>query len=297
MGYTNTKLKNTIIRYNSLFKKIIIISIGSVIYSCGIAIFMTPNNIAPGGIMGLAIILSYISGYDIGNIYFILNIPIIIAGIKVLGKRFVLLSLEAIIISSIISSKLDFITVQSSELILPVIAGGIFIGIGLGLVLRYDASTGGMDIIVKIIHYYIPSIKISICFMVADIAVVITSGIIYDNFDIAMYAFISIVISGKMLDYMLYGSDEAKLIFIITEKKEKMVQSIINELSISATILEGTGAYSGNSKNIVLCVVKKRYTPKLEEIVKNTDIKSFMIITKANEIYGLGYKNIQMQER
>ena len=126
--------------------------------------------------------------------------------------------------------------------------------------------------------------------------IVAAAGILFRDFNIAMYAFIAVVVAGRVMDYVLYGKDEATLVFIVSDKADTLLERILQEMSVGATILSGRGAYSHNDKNIIMCVVKKRSTPDLEDIVKEEDSHAFMIVTSANEIYGEGYKNI-LKER
>ena len=184
----------------------------------------------------------------------------------------------------------------TNEHLLAALAGSILTGVGIGIVLRSGATTGGTDIIIKVLRRKYPAIKTSTFFMVVDVCIVAAAGILFRDFNIAMYAFIAVVVAGRVMDYVLYGKDEATLVFIISDKADSVLARILEEISAGATILTGRGAYSQNEKNILMCVVKKRTTPDLEDIVKEEDSHAFMIVTSASEIYGEGYKNI-LKER
>ncbi len=129
-----------------------------------------------------------------------------------------------------------------------------------------------------------------------DLLVVTASGFVFRDFDTAMYALIAVVLSGRVLDYVLYGSDEARLVYIVSDEPAKLLARILEDLEVGATVLKGQGAYSRHEKEIILCVVKKQVMPKLEEIVKQEDEKAFLILSSANEIYGEGYKNILAEQ-
>ncbi|MGN0497348.1 MAG: YitT family protein [Lachnospiraceae bacterium] len=279
----------------SKFKQAFFIIIGSLLYSAGISLFLDPNEIAPGGFIGLSVILSHTIGGETGTWYLLLNIPIIIIGLKVFGKKFILKSFFAIILNSVLTNILGGIGSITDNLLLASIAGSILVGSGLGLILKVGATTGGVDIIVRLIRIKYPGIKISTLFIIIDMIIVTISGIVFRDFNIAMFALITVGLNGRVMDYILYGSDEAKLIYIISDVPDKVLKRILNEMEIGATILSGQGAYSNKEKEILMCVVKKRNSILLQNIVKEEDEKAFMIITSANEIYGEGYKSFYME--
>lgn len=279
----------------SKFKQAFFIIIGSLLYSAGISLFLDPNEIAPGGFIGLSVILSHTIGGETGTWYLLLNIPIIIIGLKVFGKKFILKSFFAIILNSVLTNILGGIGSITDNMLLASIAGSILVGSGLGLILKVGATTGGVDIIVRLIRIKYPGIKISTLFIMIDMIIVTISGIVFRDFNIAMFALITVGLNGRVMDYILYGSDEAKLIYIISDVPDKVLKRILNEMEIGATILSGQGAYSNKEKEILMCVVKKRNSILLQNIVKEEDEKAFMIITSANEIYGEGYKSFYME--
>lgn len=280
--------------YISKIKKIVLIIIGSLLYSSGIALFLDPNELAPGGIVGISVILSHTIGIMTGTWYLILNIPIILLGWWKFGKKFILSSLFAIAMNSIFTNLFESFPVVTTDLLLASVAGSILIGTGIGLILRVGATTGGMDIIIRLIRLKYPAIKTSTLFIIMDMIVVVISGFVFKDFNIAMFAMITVVLNGRVMDYILYGSDEAKLIYIISDYKENVVKRILEDMEIGSTILSGRGAYSSEKKDIIMCVVKKRYAFMLQDIVKEEDENAFMIITNANEIFGEGYKSLTM---
>jgi uncharacterized membrane-anchored protein YitT (DUF2179 family) len=276
----------------NLLKKVASIFVGTFLYSAGIGLFLDPNGLAPGGVVGIAVILSHSVGGDTGTWYFLLNIPIVLLGWWKFGGRFILHSFYAISLNSIFTNLFSLMPGITDNLLLAAIAGSVLVGTGISLVLRAGATTGGMDIIIKIIRRKYPALKTSTLFIAVDMVIVAISGLVFWDFNIAMYAFITVILNGKVMDYILYGKDEAGLIYIVSDKRQQLLLRILEELDIGATLLTGRGAYSNQEKDIIMCVIKKRGIPKLEEIVKQEDSKAFMIVTAANEIYGEGYKNI-----
>lgn len=279
-----------------IIKKLLVIMLGTFIYSAGIGLFLDPNELAPGGVVGLSVIASHSIGGDTGTWYFLLNIPIILFGWWKFGGKFIIVSFCAISFNSIFTNIFGLFPAVTDNLLLACIAGSLLVGTGIGLVLRVGATTGGMDIIIKSLRRKYPSIKTSTFFMTIDIIIVAISGFVFKDFNIAMYAFISVVLNGQVLDYVLYGKDEARMVYVVSDKIDELLNRILEELEVGATVLTGRGAYSRHEKNIIMCVIKKRGMPKLEEIVKQEDKRAFMIITSANEIYGEGYKNIMKEK-
>ncbi len=278
----------------SSFRKILFILVGCFFYAAGIGLFLDPNMLAPGGVVGISVILSHSLGGDTGTWYFLLNIPIIILGWWKLGGRFIINSFYAIALNSIFTNIFSIFPAVTNNKLLAAVAGSLLVGSGLGLVLKTGATTGGMDIVIKILRRKYPSIKTSTFFVTIDLIIVAMSGFVFRDFNLAMYAFITVALNGKVMEYILYGEDEANLIYIVAEQPEMMLQRILSEMDIGATILSGKGAYSNREKQIIMCVVKKRTTPILQEIIREEDPNAFLIISSANEIYGEGYKNIAL---
>ena len=268
------------------------IIIGSFIYAAGVALFLDPNNLAPGGLIGIAVILNRLVSIDTGTLYFILNIPIVILGWWKFGGKFIASTFFAILINSAMTNALAEFPPVTTEPLLAALAGSILVGVGIGIVFQCGATTGGTDIIVKVLRTKYKHLKTGFLFLMTDIVIVSISGLVFKDFNIVLYAFIAVTVSGKAMDYMLYGSDEAKLIYIISNESEKIAARILEEMEIGATYLTGQGAYTGTEKRVIMCVVQKKRAPELEEIVKHEDKDAFMIVSSANEIYGEGYKNI-----
>lgn len=279
-----------------LLKKIAMIIAGTLIYSAGIGLFLDPNGLAPGGVVGISVIISHAFSGATGTWYFILNVPIVLLGWWRFGFRFIVWTFTAVVCNSLFTNLFAAFTAVTENLLLAAIAGSVLVGVGIGIVLRSGATTGGMDIVVKILRKRYPAIKTSTLFMVMDICIVSVAGIVFSDFNIAMYAFIAVIVSGKVMDYVLYGQDEARLVYIVSDNPDVLLKRILEEMEVGATILTGRGAYSKNEKEIIMCVVKKPATPKLEEIVKQEDNRAFMIVSSANEIYGEGYKDILLDK-
>ena len=268
------------------------ITVGSFIYACGISLFLDPNNLAPGGIVGLSVIFNRLIGVETGTLYFILNIPIMLLGLWKFGLRFIASTFFSIILNSFFTNLLAGVGAVTNEPLLAALAGSILVGVGVAVVFKSKATTGGTDIIVKVIHEKYKHLKTGAIFLLTDIIIVTASGFVFKDFNIIMYAFIAVFVTGKVMDMVLYGGDEAKLFYIISDYPERIAGRILKDIDIGVTFLSGKGAYSNREKQVIMCVARKQQGPAIEEIVKQEDKDAFMIISSANEIYGEGYKNI-----
>lgn len=269
-----------------------VIAVASVLYGAGVSLFLDPNNLAPGGVTGIAVILNRLTGVETGTLYFLINIPILLLGVWKFGFRFILSTAYAIFLTSSFTNYLAAYGAVTQEPLLAALAGSVLIAVGIGLVFKSGATTGGTDIIIKILRLKYRHIKTGALFFVTDFFIVCASGFVFRNFNTAMYALMAVVVTGKVLDLVLYGSDEAKLIYVISSQPEKIAERLLGEVDSGVTYLDGQGGYSNENKKVIMCVTKKQQAPRVEEIVKEEDGDAFMIITSANEIYGEGYKNL-----
>lgn len=269
------------------------ITLASAVYAVGIALFLDPNNLAPGGVSGLAIIISRLLPLEVGTLMFLLNVPIFIFGLWKLGGRLIIRSIYCQAVSSVminyLSAHFDVIT---EDKLLAALSGAALMGFGIGVVMKQDATTGGMDIVVKIIRKKLPYLKTNSLFLITDICVVALSAVVFRDIEVALYAAVAVVMDSIVLDIVLYGRDEAKLLYIISDYSERIAARILKDVDLGLTFVEGKGGYSGADKKVILVVMHKPLLPKVEEIVRQEDPAAFMIVTNASEIYGEGYKDI-----
>ncbi len=268
------------------------VALGSFIYACGISLFLDPNNLAPGGASGLAIVLNRVCNVETGTLYFMINVPIMLIGLRKYGVKFIGSTFFSILLNSYFTNQLAKLGALTDDLLIATMAGSVLVGVGVAIVFKSKATTGGTDIIVKVLHDKYKHIKTGVIFLLTDIVIVALSGLVFKDINIIMYALISVFVQGKVLDLVLYGGDEAKLFYIISDNPQAIAQRIMSDIDITVTFLEGKGAYSKKEKQVILCVARKQQGPAIEEIVKAEDKDAFMIISSANEIYGEGYKNI-----
>lgn len=268
-----------------------IMSVAAVFYAAGISLFLDPNMMAPGGVSGIAIILNKVVGGETGTWILVMNVPILFIGAWKFGMKFMLSTIYCTILSSGCINALSGRYEITKDPILAAVAGGSLMAVGIGMILKQGSTTGGMDIVVKLLRRKYPYLKTGSLMLCLDIIVVSLSAIAFGNLERAMYAGISVGVTSIVVDLVLYGRDGAKLIYIISDKPGAIANRLLEEVDIGVTYLEGAGAYSGKEKQVIFCVLKKQLAPKVEAIVKEEDPGSFMIVTKATEIYGKGYKS------
>ncbi len=273
--------------------KIYLVLLGaSLLYGIAVSMFLDPNNIAPGGLTGMAMIVNRLLPVETGTLILVLNIPILCLGLWRFGFRFLLTTIYTTVLSSVFTNFFAAYEPATRDPLLASVIGGSLAAVALGIVFKCGATTGGMDIIIKILRIRFPHLKTGKLFMICDLIVVAISAFVFHNRDAAFYAVISVTLMSVVFDAVLYGADGAKLIYIISDYWKEIGNRILEDLDIGVTYLEGEGAYSKKNKRVIMCVARQPLAPQVEEIVKQEDGDAFMIISSAAEIYGEGYKNI-----
>lgn len=273
-----------------LIQNAVMVVVGSVFYAVGISLFLEPNNLAPGGVSGIGIMVNYLTPLSVGAVTLILNIPLMIIGLIKLGRAFAVSTGIGVLLTSVLVDVFSLIKPITDDRLLASIAGGAILAVGLALIFKTGATTGGVDIVIRLLRLKFKHIKSGAIMFMIDGTISLLSYFVYRDFDIALYAVLSLIVSSLVMDLVLYGGDEAKLAFIVTEKQDEIVKYVLDNLDIGASVLNATGAYSKSLKHIVLCATRKQLLPRLEEIVLECDKDSFMIVTSASEIYGEGFK-------
>lgn len=271
-------------------KQILLCTVGSTVYAAAVSLFLDPNGIVPGGFTGIAMIIGRFVPLSTGTLSLILNVPLLLFSIFVFGIRFLGTTIYSVAISSLMMNLIMPLGPLTENLMLASLAGGALMAIGLEIVLLQGATTGGTDVIVKLLRKRIRSISAGKFFLITDGLIVLCSAIVSKNIDAGLYAAVCIVVSSSVMDMMLYGRDQAKLIIIISDLNREITSRLLQELDVGATFLEGQGAFSGSDKEVVLCVVKKWLLGRALKIIKSVDPKSFAIVSTANEVFGEGYK-------
>ncbi len=270
-----------------------LITIGSLLYAIGTSLFNDPNNIAPGGLTGAAIVLNRIVPIGTGVWFMIMNIPILFLGIYKFGIRFTISTVYATTMISVFTDIIAkyFMNFAVVDVVLGVIFGSALVAIGIGITFKCHATTGGTDVIIKILRQKYPHIKTGVLFLIIDIFVISFAGIVLKDIKVVLYSLLGVMITSYVIDFVLYGRDGAKLIYIISNNTDRITARLLEELDVGATHIFGQGAYSGEEKKVILCAIKKRLSPMAEDIVREEDPDAFMIVSSASEIFGEGYKS------
>lgn len=277
-----------------------IIIIGSALYAISVNAFTAPNNIAPGGITGIATLLNFLFNTPIGLFTFIFNLPLVIWAIVEIGYKLVLKSAIGIITTSICIDALSIvIPAYNGDPILVAIFGGLLQGVGLGLVFTRGATTGGTDIVANILSRRKKHLSIGKLMLMLDGCIIVISAFVYHSLESAMYACIVVFVAAKIIDSILYGVDAGtgKMFFVFTDKSEEIADTIFDELNRGVTFLMSKGAYTGQEKNIVFCAVRRFEVHKIQEIIKKVDSEAFVIVGDAGEITGEGFKTVKHDDK
>ncbi len=274
-------------------KRYLKLTLYSILYAIGFQLFIVPNFLAPGGFSGVSVLLNHVIPIvPTGTFLLILNIPILIIGFWKFGAKFTVSTCYCVVLTSGLMTLLEIFgkPIVSDDIFLGCVCGGAIVGFSLGKIFRHGATTGGMDIVVKLIRLKVPHLKTNQVFLIADSFVVAAMILLMGDVVRGLYSAICIVISTTIMDRALYGKDEATFVHIISDKPQEVADQLLYELEMGVTFIEGMGAYTKKEKKIIMCVAKKRDFYKVEAVVKKTDPKSFMIVSSAQEVYGEGYK-------
>lgn len=269
---------------------------GCIAYSAGVTIFAVPNNIAQSGMTGIAIVINYLIHTPIGVTNFVLNIPLFILAWIFIGKRF---TLKTLWVTTMLSLIMDAMTFMITSGILPEYKGdrllacifcGALCGLGLSLTFLRNATTGGTDIVMRLLKKVWPHYSMGKLIMVLDAAIVLVAAIVFKSAESALYAAILIFISSKVVDYVMYGAGNGKMLLIFTNKADDVSKAITSHMTRGVSIVPVKGGYTGEHKNMLICVLRSNEVSKVRKLIKQVDENTFMVITEAREILGEGFK-------
>ena len=239
--------------------------------------FLDPNNLAPGGLTGAAVILTRIIPITLGTLIVIMNIPIMILGAWKFGARFTLSTLYTLVVSSAfmeIFERMGYVVTHDK--ILAALVGGTLMGAGMGLCLRMETTTGGIDIIIKVLRQKYRQVKSGEMYLIIDGLILAAAALYFKDIEVSMY--------------VLYGSDEAKLVYIVSNKRKIIATRMMVELNMGVTLVEGKGAYNMENTEVIMCVMHKQNLTKVRNLVSEVDPEAFMIVSSATEVFGEGFK-------
>lgn len=273
------------------------IVIGSIIFAFGFRVFLYDQELLSGGTAAIAMIINQLTDLPIGMTTMALNIPIFAIAWRKLGTKFMIHSTIAMVVSSSLMDIMGIITISpTDDILLASLYGGVIKGVGLGIVYSTGVATGGGDVTVRLLRRKYPYVNLGTIMLCIDAAIVIIYAIIFARFDRAMYTMISMFVSSKVIDIILYGSMNAKLCFIITDYSEAVHHAISEKLHRGVTLLDGHGAYSGKEKKILLCIVKKNEMVEARNIARAIDPAAFFVVTDSQEVFGKGFADIMSND-
>ncbi len=252
----------------------VILTAAAIFYAAAISLFLDPNNIAPGGVTGISILVNRFLKIPTGTLNMLFNVPIVLLGLWKFGWRFICSTMYALALITIFINSFAAYGAMTDDLLIAAVLGGALIGVALALVFKAGATTGGIDIIIKVVRTKHKHIKTNILFLLFDSMVILASWIVFQDLTVAFYAGIAVITD------------------IVSGKPEQVKQRICEELGITATVITARGAYTNAPKELLMIVTRKQVYPRLEEIVKDEDSSAFMIVSSASEIFGEGYKDI-----
>lgn len=267
------------------------ITVGSFLIALALTVFLVPNRIAAGGVSGLATVIYYITSFPIGITMLIINIPLFLAGLKIMGTSFGLRTIYGIISLSVFTDLMQpYVTALTDDLLLASIYGGVVSGIGLGIVFRSRGTTGGTDMIASLINYY-TGITVGEGLLIADGVVVALAGIFF-NLEVALYAAVTIFITSQTIDVVQEGLNFKKGVLIISDKTEQIKQMVVNDLNRGITEFDAKGGYTGDRKQVLLCIISRSEVSELKTEVAKIDKEAFVIISNVHEVLGEGFTEI-----
>ena len=266
------------------------ILLGCVLFSLGFNLFLIPNGLNAGGISGLAMLFVHVTGVgSIGLVTAVANLPLFALGGLKVGKKFAIGSLLGLILSSTLIDLLTVIPAPETEPLVGAIYGGVLCGLGMGIVFSQGASTGGSDIIVRLLKLRWQNVPIGMINMFFDLTVVTLTGLVYRDISTALYSGVVIYLTGQVIDAVVYRFDYSKVVLIISKDYQKIAQIITSELERGVTYLDGEGYYTGTKPKLVLTAVKKQQMAELKRLVVDIDPDAFIIVQEAHQVLGDGF--------
>lgn len=276
------------------FFRYLVIVLGSAVYAVGFQFFMFPNSIVSGGLSGIAMIINRLVNLPVGMLIIVMNIPLFVVAWKHFGLDYLLASLAGVAVSSVFVDLFALSGyVATDDLLLACIVGGAIKGAGLGIIYYVGASTGGIDIVAKIVRRRYPHMNFGSVILWLDVGIIAAYAVIFGLYESAMYAVVAMFVVTKVIDVVLYGFNTAVVCYIISDKSAEIVDEIVSgNLHRGVTLLNGEGAYTHNEKHVIMCVVKHAQITEIRRLVRRIDDHSFVIVTDAKNVFGKGFESI-----
>lgn len=266
-----------------------------ILFGISVNVFTAPNHIAPGGVTGFSTLMNYIFGFPIGGVAVCINVPLLLIAYRFLGKGFVLRTLKTVVIMNFfVDIGVPSITqyIYTGEKMVAGLMGGVLMGASIGLVLSRGSTTGGLDVVGRLLKMKMPHLSIGKMLFVGDFVVLFCSVFVYGNIESGIYGLICIYASSKMVDSLLYGMDKGKLIYVVSTQSNAIAKEIFKAIGRGATLLDGHGSYRNEERQVLMCAVRDNQYPKVKKAVYRVDPQAFVIVSEATDILGLGFRKI-----
>ena len=287
-------MKNKILQFlKTDGRSVVLTLIGCAVSGMSFSFFTYPNSIVSGGLTGISQILNLLLGLPVGIMIIVMNIPLFLVAWKKFGLRFIIFSLIGMVGSSVAIDSFNALHITlTNDILLAAVYGGLMNGLGAGLILSAGATGGGTDILSRLLRRKYPYIQFGNISMMLDAVVVVAFAIIFKRADAAMYTLITMFVSSRIVNLLLYGTSNSSVCYIITVHPHTIARNISESLHRGATLLKGEGAYSGEERDVVLCAVKRQQIPALKRIVSAVDEHAFVIVTQSHEVFGKNFQDI-----
>jgi len=270
-------------------KQMGLIAVGCLLYALAYNLFLDPFKISPGGVSGLAMVIGHLTGFPAGVAIILMNIPLIILAYLRMGAGFILNTAIATLLSSTLIDLTAWMPSPVDDPLLAAVCGGVLIGAGLGFIMRMGATTGGTDIVSRLVQAARPHLKMGQVVMIVDGVIICLSAAVFRDFSLAVYALIGLALCGKVMDSILYGFDFATLTYIISDRPYEIGKALQEQLERGVTYLEGQGGYTMKPKEVIVCAVKRGQVAALRNIIDTMDPNAFLIVTDGHQIFGDGF--------
>ena len=271
-----------------------LIVFGSVLYVISVKCFAAPMQIPSGGVSGIALLTNYLWNLPIGVVTMALNVPLLLAGFKGLGRDFFCKTMFMIIFSSILTDLAGFLPVFEGDILLASVFGGILKGVGYGLIIRTGGTSGGVDVIGKFMYKHF-SVPMGTTSMAVNVCVLLGSAAALKSMELLMYGIIMQYAVSNMTDAVVYGSDHQKKALIITRKPEETAKALMERAGHGVTALHGTGMYTGEEREVLLCVIRRHEANQVKKMILEIDNTAFMMLSDVNEVLGRGFKQLRVE--
>ena len=274
----------------------LLILFGTALLALSTYYFITPAEVAPGGVSGIAILVNYAVGAPIGLVTAAINLPLLIVGWRQLGREFLWKTLLSVVAFTVFHDYVFVpigLPVYEGERLMACLFGGVLMGTGLGIVFYCAGSTGGTDIVTKLLQRKFPHLQLGRIMLVLDSAIIAVSVFIFGSIESALYAVIVIFVSSQLIDAVVYSGDRGKLIYVFSNHYREISDEIIEKLDRGVTLLQGEGGFTGNERKVLLCALRTSEYHRVKKIIRHIDPDAFIIVSDSSEVMGEGFKSVE----